>query len=121
MAEAFAFTPMMKAADKTAGDVMDSSRPCGIVSAAYDDPIAKPTMANSFDPREQRKPGLESGKPILSISPAEIACQTARIGRLFVVQAGDQFMRRSTGITYRIMSVETLAAGVVRCSINILG
>lgn len=121
MAEPFAFTPMMKPADKTAADVMDSSRAPGTVNAIYLDRDARSVMPNSFDPREQRKPGLESGTPRLWISPSEIANQTAAQGSPFLVHASDQFMRVSTGVTYRIASVKPTAGGALRCEINVIG
>lgn len=121
MAEPFAFTPMMKPADKTAADVADSSRAVATVNAIYLDRDAKSVMPNSYDPREQRRPGLESGTPRLWISPNEIANQTAGAGAPFIVHAGDQFERLSTGITYRISSVKPTAGGAFRCEINVLG
>jgi hypothetical protein len=117
MAEPFAFTPMAYGADKTAPPAADPSRAAATVNATFLDPEAKPLMPNSYDPREARRPGLESGTPRLWISPGEIANQAAG----FAVQPGDVFLRQADGVSWRVSSVKPTAGGAIRCAVNMLG
>lgn len=117
MAEPFTFMPMIAAADKTAPRAADASRAIATVNATFLDPEQKPLMPNSYDVREVRRPGVESGGPRLWISPNEIANQPQG----FSVRAGDVFKRQADGISWLVNSVKPTAGGALRCAVNILG
>lgn len=120
MAEAWSFAPFMRAADRTAGEVADPSRAAGAVNAIFLDKTAKPELPRSYDPREQRRPGLESGTPRLKISAHELVRQRAA-DAAFEVRACDRFTRAADGVTWRVSSVEPLAGGSLLATINVLG
>ncbi len=118
MGEPFAFQPMMRAPDRTAADVFDSSRAgTPTINAIFLDKIAKPNFPDSYDTRQQKRPGLESGMTRLRISPSEVARQAAA-NPAFDVKATDQFTRLSDGSVWRVSSIEPLAGGTLLCSIN---
>ncbi len=118
MGEAFAVQPMTDAADKTLPPVVDPSRPIlAAVAAVYLDPEAKPTMPNSYDPRQVRRPGVESGHPRILLSPSAVAALPAgfRFGR------HDRLTRLSTGAVFRVSAVYPMAGGSLRLDVNLIG
>jgi hypothetical protein len=114
MGEPYVLTPMQAAADVNAPEVADTSRAIATITAIPIQPEAKPTMPNSWDTRQYRRPGVESGHPQVWISPAVVAA----LG--LVVKKPDQLMRQSTGETFRVTSVFPTNSGGLKCNVNLL-
>lgn len=122
MAEQFMLTPMMRSADKNAPDTTDSSRASVTLNAIFFDPEAKPMMPNSYDVREYRRPGVESAHPKISVSPSEIANQTAADnGVPFTVQVPDIMTRLLDSSVWRVSSIFTAKSGKLVLSVNLIG
>jgi hypothetical protein len=120
MADAFALTPMMRAADN-APDAADSSRAASYsVEAHFLDPEARPQMADAYDPRQFRRPGTESGSPYLKISAHEMARQKCADAR-FAVKAADVFVRQKDQTRWRASAPFLMAGGAMRVTVNLIG
>lgn len=121
LAEPWLLTPMKAPADKTAAAVADTSRAIVTINGNYSDKPAKTTMPNSYDPREARRPGLESGSPRLRITPYEIARLAVLLAAPFVIRPPDILQRAADGVSWRVASIEPMAGGTLLLSLNVLG
>jgi hypothetical protein len=117
-AQDFAFAPFMAAAERAAPDVVDPSRASVTLRAVYVDPEAKPIEPNSYDVRQARRPGVESGVPQVEISPAEMARLSSALGVPFVIGAPDHLQRVEDGAWFRVLSAFVTPNGLTRLKVN---
>jgi len=68
-ADLWTLKPFKPARDPNGSPVSDASRAIGTFPAIYFDPASKWIEPNSFDPREARRPGVETSTPRIEISP----------------------------------------------------
>ena len=118
MAEAWVLVPLMEAPDKDDARLPDPSRAGVAFLATFRDPEAKPD-ANSYDRRQQRRPGLVAGKAGALISPAAIAGAAAAGAPLLILQ-GDE-LRRVSGGRYRIAAALPMPGGTLALGLDLLG
>lgn len=121
MAEPFVLTPMKAAADRNAPAVLDGSRAEATFNAIFFDPEAKPMMPNAYDVREWRRPGVESGHPRVSVSPAEIAAQTCANGAPFAILPSDLMTRCSDGKIWKAATPFQAKSGKLVIPVNLVG
>lgn len=121
MGELFDLSPMIEALDKTAPAIPDPSRQTTTFTGIFLDHEAKPIMPNAYDTRAYQRPGVESGRPLIKVSPAEIANQTLALGAPFVIQPKDILFRRETCVTYRVGPVFPMAGGTMQVKVNVAG
>jgi hypothetical protein len=120
-AGAFVFAPFMPAKERAAPDVADPSRSRVTLCAVYVDPEAKPIEPNSYDVRQVRRPGVESGHPHIEISPAETARLSEELQMPFVIGEADHLQRVKDGAWFRVASLFVTANGLVRLKVNKIG
>jgi hypothetical protein len=120
-AEDFAFSPFAQAAEKAAPDVADTTRASVTLRAVYVDPHAKLIEPDSYDARQARRPGVESGMPHVEISPHEVARLGVALGVPFVIGAADHLQRLSDGATFRVSAVFMTPNGLIRAKVNKIG
>ena len=120
-AQEFAFAPFTAAAERAAPDVPDPSRASATLRAVYVDPEAKPLEPNSYDVRQARRPGVESGQPYVELSPAEILRLSGELGQPFVIGPADHLQRLADGATFRVSAVFMTPNGLIRAKVNKIG
>lgn len=117
-ADVWTLTPMVAAADPNAQPTADPSRPAGTSFAAtFFDPETKPDIPRSYDPREARRPSVESASPRIDVSPAALAAYQAANGGALTVQKPDQ-LTRADGAIFRCLSVDVTDIGYVKIKLN---
>lgn len=119
--EDFAFSPFVAGADRTAPDSPDGSRAAVMLRAVFVDPEMKPLEPNSFDVRQVRRPGFESGAPAIELSAFEVGRQSCALGSPFVVNVADHLERLKTTTVYRVKAIFVSATGLVRLKVSIVG
>ena len=116
--DAFVFLPMCVAGPNSA-PIPDSSRPAGLtITCVYRDPEQKPMLADSHDPRANRRPEVETGRPMLEISPLAAQALTDNFGHVAAVVKGDQFQRSADGAVYQVYERFVTASGLIRLRVN---
>lgn len=120
-AQGFALTPMMAAAERAAPDVADSSRTAIELRGIYVDPEAKPIEPNSYDVRQARRPGVESGHPRIEISPYEMARLSGCLGKPFLAGPPDQLTRLSDSAVFRVTRLYVTPNGTAYLYVNKAG
>ena len=116
MAEPWQLLPRKAGAEATAPVVQDLDRPQIPFSATFLDSEAKPEMPNSYDRRQVRRPGIESGKAILMLSPA---AQVSMAG--VAIRPQDLMIRLADAKVWRVGSTFKMAGGTIRLHINLSG
>ncbi len=119
-AEAWLLKPQARP-DPTGPIVPDTTRPEVLVFGTYADPEAKPVEPNSYDRRQARRPGLESGTPRLIVSSAALATAAALAGAPVAIVEGDQLVRQADSITWGVATAFDMAGGSLKLGINLVG
>lgn len=119
-AEAWLLQPRAKP-DPSAPVVIDTTRPEVIVLGTYADPEATPEMPNAYDRHQVRRPGVESGRPRLIVSPAALAAAAVLAGAPVTIVQNDQLVRQADGVTWRVATAFGMAGGSLKLGLNLVG
>lgn len=118
MAEGWTLVPMTAGAEKDSPRVSDPSRSEVAFVATFTDREAK-SDANSYDRRQQRRPGVIAGKAGALVSVAALI-DAATAGTPLLILQGDK-LRRASGGVWLIASVFPMPAGTLALGLDLLG
>ena len=117
-AELWTLVPMMLAGERDAPRLPDPSRAAPAFLATFSDREAKPD-ANTYDRREQRRPGVVAGTPAIIVSPAAFAAARLADGPLALL-LGDRLLRAADGRTWVVAKAFPMPGGTLRLSIDLV-
>ena len=116
-AEVWTLQPMMQTDERTTARVPDPSRAGPSFLATFTDREAKPS-ANPYDVREQRRPGVVAGSPVIIVSPAAFA-DAAAAGVPLVIVQGDRLLRAADSRIWAVAKAFPMPAGSLRLSVDL--
>ena len=115
--EDFAYQPYAASRDTSAPETIDSARAAATIRALFSERPAKP-LEHAWDGRQTRRPGVESGGPVIEISLAQ-QWLAAQGGSPLAIAVGDRFTRPLTGAVYRVTAIEPVTpTGLMKLKVN---
>ena len=115
--EVFAWTPYAASRDTSAPETLDPSRTPATLTALFCERPAKP-LEHAWDGRQTRRPGVESGGPVIEVSLAQ-QWLSAQAGTPLSIAVGDRFTRTLTGAVYRVTAIEPVTPnGLMKLKVN---